>query len=88
VLEVEQSLNSPEAKRAHPAIGRDVKVMGVRRGGRIALTIGCAIVDRFVANVDEYKRVTLAATEVALAAARRVTLSGVTCCCTTSQLTS
>lgn len=73
VLEVEQALNSDETKREHPAIGRDVKVMGVRRDARISLTIGCAIIDRFVANISEYGRAKAAATEVALAAARRVT---------------
>jgi S-adenosylmethionine synthetase len=73
VLEVEQALNSDETKRAHPAIGRDVKVMGVRRDARISLTIGCAIIGRFAANISEYERAKAAATEIALAAARRVT---------------
>ena len=73
VLEVEKSLNSDEVKRAHPAIGRDVKVMGVRRNARISLTIGCAVIDRFVANISEYERAKAAATDIALEAARRVT---------------
>ena len=34
VLAVERALNAPETKRAHPEIGSDVKVMGVRRGAR------------------------------------------------------
>ena len=73
VLEVERSLNSDEAKRAYPAIGRDVKVMGVRREAHISLTIGCAIVDRFVADLAEYTRAKTAAAGIALEAARRVT---------------
>jgi len=73
VLEVERTLNSNETKRAHPAIGRDVKVMGVRRGSRISLTIGCAIIDRFVADIGEYERAKATATGIALAAARRIT---------------
>jgi len=73
VLEVERALNSDETKRVRPAIGRDVKVMGVRRGSRISLTIGCAIIDRFVADLGEYERAKAAATEIALTAAQRVT---------------
>ena len=37
VLAVERRLNARETKRAHPEIGADVKVMGVRRGARVAL---------------------------------------------------
>jgi S-adenosylmethionine synthetase len=41
VYEVERAL-SGAAGRELPGAGQDVKVMGVRRGERIALTIGCA----------------------------------------------
>ena len=54
VLGVEQRLNSIETHRAHPAVGSDIKVMGVRRGNRIALTIGCAIIARHVASAQSY----------------------------------
>jgi S-adenosylmethionine synthetase len=54
VLAVEQRLNSAEIKAAHPAVGEDVKVLGVRRGGRIALTVAVALVDRFVATAAQY----------------------------------
>ncbi|MDM7934107.1 MAG: methionine adenosyltransferase, partial [Methanothrix sp.] len=41
-------------KRSIPAIGEDIKVMGMREGDTINLTIACAIVDRYVANLKEY----------------------------------
>lgn len=73
VLAVERALNHAETKARHPAIGEDVKVMGVRRGARIELSIACAIVDRFVPSLDDYVRATAAARDVALEAARRTT---------------
>ncbi len=54
VLETERLLNSPEIKKKYPAIGEDIKVMGVRKGDRIYLTIAAAILSRFIHNVDEY----------------------------------
>ncbi len=73
VLEVEHSLNSPETKHTHPEIGTDIKVMGVRRDARIHLTISCAFVGRFVSDANDYERKKDAASQLALAAARRVT---------------
>ena len=54
VLRVEQHLNSPPVKAAHPEIGEDIKIMGVRKAGLMHLTISCAFVDRFVADMHEY----------------------------------
>jgi S-adenosylmethionine synthetase len=73
VLNVERALNSAEAKRIHPEIGEDVKVMGVRRGSAISLTIGCAIVARFVRDLDAYIRGKDAVRTLALGAARSLT---------------
>jgi S-adenosylmethionine synthetase len=73
VLEVERMLNSPETKHTHPEIGTDIKVMGVRLGSRIHLTIGCAFVGRFVSDAHDYDRKKDAASKLALEAARRVT---------------
>lgn len=70
VLAVERRLNAPETKRAHPAIGADVKVMGLRVERRVTLTIGCAIVGRRVADLADYVRATATVRELALAAAR------------------
>jgi S-adenosylmethionine synthetase len=54
VLAVEQILTSPATIAAHPVIGEDVKVMGLRRGHQIDLTVAAAIVDRHVASEADY----------------------------------
>jgi S-adenosylmethionine synthetase len=62
VLTVERQLNAPAEKVSAPEIGEDIKVMGMRRGGAVALTVGCAFVDRFVRDLGAYveKRARLA----------------------------
>ena len=72
VLEVEHTLNHGETKRTNPEIGTDIKVMGVRRGRHIVLTISCAFVSKFVTNADDYACKKAAVREIALSAARRV----------------
>ena len=47
-------MNSKSFKAKHPAVGEDIKVMGLREGEKITLTIGCAMVSKFVANREEY----------------------------------
>ena len=54
VLNVERELNTLDVKKRHPAIGEDIKVMGVRRGSSVNLTIACAIISEFVRNEIEY----------------------------------
>ena len=54
VLNVEKELNSLETKRRYPQIGEDIKVMGVRRGDSINLTIACATVSEFVKDEGVY----------------------------------
>ena len=54
VYQVEKYLNSPKVKESYPEIGEDIKVMGVRRGEKICLTVACAFVDRFVSDIDDY----------------------------------
>jgi S-adenosylmethionine synthetase len=63
VLHVERTLNSAPAKASHPEIGEDVKVMGVRRGEAIELTVACALVGRHVSKLEDYleKRARIAA---------------------------
>lgn len=63
VLQVEKSLNSADTKSAHPEIGEDIKVMGVRKQETLELTVACAFIDRYIKNVDDYvqKRATLIA---------------------------
>ncbi|HIC09226.1 MAG TPA: methionine adenosyltransferase [Aquificales bacterium] len=54
VYNTERYLNSAEFKKEHPYLGEDIKVMGVRLGDKIRITIAAAFVDKFVDNVDDY----------------------------------
>jgi S-adenosylmethionine synthetase len=54
VLRVEKHLNSATFKRNHPETGEDIKVMGVAHEGAIDLTIACAYIDQYIANIDDY----------------------------------
>ncbi|MDO5849847.1 MAG: methionine adenosyltransferase [Methanobacteriaceae archaeon] len=54
VYETEKLLNSKAFKAKHPAVGEDIKVMGLREGDKITLTIGCAMVSKYLANREEY----------------------------------
>lgn len=73
VLEVERTLNRAETRRLHPEIGHDIKVMGVRQGSRIRLTVGCAFVSRFVTDIDDYREKRENVVRLVLDAAQRVT---------------
>jgi S-adenosylmethionine synthetase len=73
VLAVEQRLNAGETKRAHPEIGEDIKVMGARRDGKIALTVACAFVGRHVADLSDYWAKKARVRELAFDAARVLT---------------
>jgi S-adenosylmethionine synthetase len=52
VLRVERELSA--LGRTRPEVGEDVKVMGVRRGDRIRLTVACAFVGRHCADLADY----------------------------------
>lgn len=54
VYGIEDKLNSRDVKRKFPAIGEDIKVMGVRRNGRIYITIACAMISSEVGDEKEY----------------------------------
>jgi len=54
VLAVERELTGPATVAVRPAIGEDVKVLGIRRGAVIELTIACATVDRHLADLAAY----------------------------------
>jgi S-adenosylmethionine synthetase len=73
VLGVETHLNSSGFKSQFPEYGEDIKIMGVRNGRRIVLTLACAFVDRFVRDLRDYldKKIRLA--HMAGEAAARVT---------------
>jgi methionine adenosyltransferase (EC 2.5.1.6) len=54
VYQTERFLNSSEIKEEHPEIGEDIKVMGVRFGEKIRLTVALAFVSKYIKNEDEY----------------------------------
>jgi len=54
VYGVERFLNSKELKNKLPVVGEDVKVMGLRVGKKIRLTIAIAMVSKFVKDKGEY----------------------------------
>jgi len=42
-------------RKKYPAIGQDIKIMGLRDNDTITLTIACAIVDKYCADIKEYQ---------------------------------
>jgi S-adenosylmethionine synthetase len=56
VLGIEVLLNSKSVKEKFPFIGEDIKVMGVNAPAGIYYTIAIAIIDRFIANIDDYQQ--------------------------------
>lgn len=54
VYAVEKDLGAAAELGHHPEFGPDIKVMGVRQGGHVELTIACALVGRFVRSLSEY----------------------------------
>ncbi len=54
VFNTERLLNSKEIKGKLPAVGEDIKVMGLRKNRDIELTIAAAIISSQVKDVDEY----------------------------------
>ncbi|HOT06507.1 MAG: S-adenosylmethionine synthase [Methanosaeta sp. PtaB.Bin039] len=55
VYRTEQSLL--ELRSRFPSIGEDIKVMGLRDGQVINLTVACAMVDRYVDDLDHYVQI-------------------------------
>jgi len=70
-LAVEQQLNSSAVKASRPALGEDVKVLGIRRYGTADVTVACAVVGRHVRSLAEYLEATDGARRIAEGAARR-----------------
>lgn len=56
VLGLEQHLNSKATKRRFPEIGEDIKVMAVRNGDDVQLTVAAPLVERFVRDERDYFR--------------------------------
>ena len=56
VLAIEKRINTRDRGRDTPAWGEDVKVMAVRCGGAVEVTVACAMIGRFIATMDDYAR--------------------------------
>ncbi|MEM0085351.1 MAG: methionine adenosyltransferase [Candidatus Methanomethylicia archaeon] len=54
VYNTEKMLNSKDFKRKLPEVGEDIKVMGLRRGKEIELTIAAAIISQLTPDIDHY----------------------------------
>jgi S-adenosylmethionine synthetase len=54
VLAVDAALAPPTHWKGRPAIGEDTKIMAIRRGNRLHLTVACAQVDRYVVSLEGY----------------------------------
>lgn len=78
VYETEKLLNSKAFKAQHPAVGEDIKVMGLREGDKITLTIGCAMVSKYLANREEYISVREELKDIAIDYAAKFTNRDVT----------
>ncbi len=73
VLAAERELNDARTKQEHPAIGQDIKVMGIRSNHLIELTVSCAFIDRFLEDMTDYLEAKRIAAHLAVAAASRIT---------------
>ena len=71
VLEIERALNSHETKKKIPESGEDIKVMGLREGNKIKVTVACAFVSKFLSEIEEYKEAKARVLEKALEVARK-----------------
>ena len=54
VLAIEKRINGRDREHDMPAWGEDVKIMAVRYANTVQVTVACAMIDRFIADVDNY----------------------------------
>jgi S-adenosylmethionine synthetase len=54
VLAIDKQINGRDRGREMPAWGEDIKVMAVRSADSVTITVACAMIGRFLANIDEY----------------------------------
>jgi S-adenosylmethionine synthetase len=55
-LGIEEYLNSESIKKEYPYVGEDIKIMTLRRGKNIDITVAAAFIDKFIENLNDYKR--------------------------------
>ncbi len=83
VLKVDERLHARDRRGENPSWGEDIKILAVRTGSEVALTISCAMIGRFLADIDHYveQKALLAAAIQSIAEAcgfpgTRVTVNG------------
>lgn len=54
VLAIEKRMNGRDRLQQSPAWGEDIKILAVRRGKHVQLTIACAMIGRYLTHLDEY----------------------------------
>ncbi|MRR58919.1 MAG: methionine adenosyltransferase [Deltaproteobacteria bacterium] len=54
VLKMERHLNSNQFKKEFPQAGEDIKVMGLRKGTTLDLTVAMPLISRFVSSEKDY----------------------------------
>jgi len=54
VLELERHLSSLQFKKQFPQTGEDIKIMGLRKGTTLDLTVAMPLISRFVASEQDY----------------------------------
>jgi len=57
VLKTEEYLNSEELKKRMPEVGEDVKVMGLRVGEEVTLTVATALISSLIPDSETYMEV-------------------------------
>jgi len=57
VLAIEKRLNSAAFKKQYPEVGEDVKVMGMRRGKKLDVTVAAAMIGPKIPDASHYKSV-------------------------------
>ncbi len=72
VYETERLLNSRQFKQKNPEVGEDVKVMGLRRGRKIELTVAAAVIAGLTPDLDHYLAVKEAIRDAVLDLAAKI----------------
>ena len=54
VLAIDKRINGRDREREMPAWGEDIKVMAVRSADEVQITVACAMIGRFLTNIDDY----------------------------------
>lgn len=54
IHDLSRYITEPRFLKENPSLGEDIKIMGVRNGNHLELTVACALVDAHIRNISEY----------------------------------